>query len=329
MKFEVKTPVIEFENHCAEYPMVSIIMLTYNHGEFIEEAINGVINQKTDFSFELIIGEDYSTDNTLSICKKYAIEHPDKIRLFIHNSDNKIKDLNGNPTAKFNLMYSFSKCKGKYIALCEGDDFWTNEYKLQKQVDFLEKNTEFVAVFTDFDKLDNKSGIVKSNFNQNRHKILQDFGINSDNLFSTNLKLLRTLTAIYRSEVLKSFQFYYLFAAGDTQWIFHALQHGKIYYMNFSSGVYRINEESTSKSHSFEKKQIFLENYVQFLSIISLKYKLSFRDKRYIQKTKWMSELRRSAHDKNYFKLLFSSFRLLLFFHWSRNIIRVVQYAFK
>jgi glycosyltransferase involved in cell wall biosynthesis len=329
MRFEVKTPVIEFANRCAEHPTVSIIMLTYNHGVFIEEAINGVINQKTDFTFELIIGEDHSTDNTLSICKKYALEHPDKIRLFIHNSDNKIKDIDGRPTAKFNLMYSFSKCKGKYIALCEGDDFWSDEYKLQKQVDFLETNTEYVAVFTDFDKLEYKSGLVKSNFNQNRHKISKDFGINSVNLFSENLKLLRTLTAIYRFETLKSFNFYYLFAAGDTQWIFHALQQGKIYYMNFSSGTYRVLEDSASHTKSFEKKQLFLENYVKFLEIIRKNSPLTIRDKRYIQKTILMSKLRRSAHEKNHLRFLTISLHLMVSFHWSRNIISNFKYAFR
>lgn len=329
MKAAVKIPVIELANRCADRPTVSIIMLTYNHEDFIEKAINGVINQKTDFSFELIIGEDHSTDNTRSICERKALEHPKKIRLFLHNNENKIIDEDGNHTAKFNLIYSLSQCKGKYIALCEGDDFWTDQYKLQKQVDFLEKNTEFVAVFTDFDKLENNSGIVKSNFNLTRFKISRDFEITLDNLFSKNLKLLRTLTAMYRFEIMKTFDFYYLFAAADTQYIFHALKQGKIYYMSFSSGTYRVLEESASRTKSFEKKQLFLENYVKFLEIIRCNYKLSFQDKRYIEKTRLMSSLRRYAHDKKYFKLFYTAFQLLLFFHWTKNIFRVIKYAFK
>ena len=320
--FDIKKNVIEYSDIPSNlFPLVSVIVITYNQEKYIQQCIQSILDQKTDFRFEIILGEDASTDTTRAICEKSQKQNPEKIRLFLHHSENKIKDKQGNPTGKFNLIYSIAQCTGKYIAICEGDDYWTDTSKLQKQVDFLENNSEYGAVFTDFDKLSNNSGVIRPNFNQDRFKVVDDLEITSTNLFSKNVKLLRTLTSIYRADILKSFKFYYLYAAGDTQWIFHSLQYGKIHYMNFSSGVYRVNEESTSKSPSFEKKQLFLENYVSLLSHLKQEYKLSFLDRRYIQKTSWMSKLRRFAHDKKYLKLTMTTFKLLLVFHWSRNII--------
>ncbi len=328
--FDIKKNVIECSNF--EYnspPLLSVIVITYNQENYIEQCIQSILDQKTNFPFEIILGDDASSDNTRNICHALQKKNPEKIRLFLHHSENKIKDKLGNPTGKFNLMYSISKCEGKYIAICEGDDYWKDPLKLQKQVDFLENNFEYVAVFTDFDKLNNGSGIVKSNFNQERFKIYNDFEIDLVNLFSKNLKFLRTLTSIYKANVLKSFNYFYLYTASDTQWIFHSLQYGKIYYMNFSSGVYRLNDESTSKSKSFEKNQLFLENYVQFLKIISNKFNLSLLDKRYIQKTIWMYKLRRESFNRDFLKLSITVLQLLVNFHWSKNIFRVIKYAFK
>lgn len=115
-------------------PMVSVLMLTYNHENFIGQAIESVLAQKTSFEFELIIGEDCSTDRTKLICKQYKDRFPGKIQLL--TSDN-------NLGLGRNFMRTFNTCKGKYIAICEGDDFWIHQNKLQIQVDFLEKNQEY------------------------------------------------------------------------------------------------------------------------------------------------------------------------------------------
>lgn len=113
-------------------------MITYNHEDYIAEAINGVLAQKTNFIIELIIAEDLSTDNTRKICEQFANEHPSLISLLPS-----IK----NHGMQANFIRAFNNCKGHYIALCEGDDYWTDPLKLQKQVDFLESNPDYSICF--------------------------------------------------------------------------------------------------------------------------------------------------------------------------------------
>ena len=130
------------------YPLVSVRTTTYQHGEFIEKCMEGILNQKTNFPFELVIGEDGSTDGTAEVCKKYAREYPHLIRLFERDRNlTQLYDENGKLLRRLNGDFTTRACRGKYIALCEGDDFWTDPLKLQKQVDFLEKNPEYQFSF--------------------------------------------------------------------------------------------------------------------------------------------------------------------------------------
>ena len=120
-------------------PLVSVFMMAYNHEKYISEAIEGVLMQNTNFDFDIVIGEDCSTDNTRQIILDYQRKYPGKFKLLLHKE---------NIGAMANQQAVFSACTGKYIAICEGDDYWTDPYKLQKQVDFLEDNNGFVICFT-------------------------------------------------------------------------------------------------------------------------------------------------------------------------------------
>jgi len=126
--------------------LLSISVVTYNQKDYIKQCLDGILMQQTDFKFEIILGEDASTDGTREICKDYANRFPDKIRLFLRRREDVIY-INGNATGRFNMIENIKNCRGKYIALCEGDDYWTDPLKLQKQVDFLELNTNYSACF--------------------------------------------------------------------------------------------------------------------------------------------------------------------------------------
>lgn len=115
-------------------PIVSVAVITYNQENFISQTIEGILMQKTTFPFEILISDDCSTDNTRNICLEYKQKYPDFIRLHLPE-----KNMGSMP----NFMYTLGVCTGKYVALCEGDDYWIDENKLQKQVDFLEQNPEF------------------------------------------------------------------------------------------------------------------------------------------------------------------------------------------
>lgn len=119
---------------------VSIWMLAYNHSEFIEQAIEGIINQKCNFQFELIIHDDASTDGTTKIIEKYAKLYPDTIKTIFEETNQFGKK-------KFFPMF-INIAKGEYLAMCEGDDAWIDLYKLQKQVDFLDNHPDYEAVYS-------------------------------------------------------------------------------------------------------------------------------------------------------------------------------------
>jgi glycosyltransferase involved in cell wall biosynthesis len=118
--------------------LLSVCLITYNHGKFIAEAIDSVLMQKTNFDFQLVIADDCSRDETREIIKTYKSKYPQKIQLILQDE---------NVGAARNWMQLLDFPESKYIAYLEGDDYWTEPYKLQKQVDFMEENQDFAMCF--------------------------------------------------------------------------------------------------------------------------------------------------------------------------------------
>lgn len=116
--------------------IVSVIVICYNHEKYIEQAISSVLMQKTDFEYEILIGDDASTDRTPEILMKIQKKYPKIIRVFLRDH---------NLGATRNAYNLFMKAKGKYLATCEGDDYWCDELKLEKQVSFLESHQEYIG----------------------------------------------------------------------------------------------------------------------------------------------------------------------------------------
>lgn len=130
---------------------VSVVMLAYNHGKYIEKALRSVAEQITNFEFEVIIGDDASPDNTQELIKKVYQEYPNIIKPVLRDRNLGIMK---------NAIDLIKRCQGKYIAILEGDDFWISSDKLQKQVDFLESNQEYVAYYHKNSIVDDESNIV-------------------------------------------------------------------------------------------------------------------------------------------------------------------------
>ena len=121
-------------------PLVSVSMISYNAEAYIADAIESVLNQQTEFSFELVIGDDASTDGTRAVAEAYANRHPGIIRLLPKGE---------NLGIAANTARNFSHCRGKYIAICDGDDVWADPLKLQKQVHFLEQYDDYGISYSD------------------------------------------------------------------------------------------------------------------------------------------------------------------------------------
>ncbi|SDA96361.1 Glycosyl transferase family 2 [Algoriphagus alkaliphilus] len=124
----------------SQIPLVSVCMITFNQAEFIQRSIEGILMQNVDFDFQLLIANDASPDCTEELVNKYIHDYPKGNRIkYIRHSKNF--------GMMANFIFALKECNGKYIALCEGDDYWTDPYKLQKQVDFLEANSDFVLCY--------------------------------------------------------------------------------------------------------------------------------------------------------------------------------------
>jgi glycosyltransferase involved in cell wall biosynthesis/SAM-dependent methyltransferase len=132
---------------------VSILCLTYNHAAFIDKTLHSFIEQKTNFRFEIVIGEDCSTDNTLNLINTWANKYPHIIKL-----------ISGGPNigARLNWYRTYAACTGRYIALCEGDDRWTDPLKLQKQFDFMESHSDCAMTYGNVQA--HKEGLIQYNY---------------------------------------------------------------------------------------------------------------------------------------------------------------------
>lgn len=220
--------------------MVTVCMTTYNHESYIRQAIEGVVNQKTDFSFELLVSEDCSTDNTRNICLEYAEQYPEIIRLRLPEK---------NEGSLVNFHNTFRESTGKYIAICEGDDYWTDHLKLQKQVDFLEANPDYGLIYT-----------RAVRYYQRQDKFSRPFGgydpTNFENLLRFNtiptLSVVgrRNLFLEYEREIIPQSQEWLMGDYPIWLWISHRT---KIHYLPEVTAVYRILQESVSHSHKKEK----------------------------------------------------------------------------
>ena len=153
------------------HPLVSVHMLVYNHRPYVAQAIEGVLRQQTSFSFQLVIGEDCSTDGTREIVWEYQRRHPEVIRVV--TSDH-------NVGARANSIRVHAACIGKYIAYCDGDDFWHHPQKLQMQVDYLENHPECGLVHTDADWLLAKTGEMTPCWHKAHHHVIAQGDVYED-----------------------------------------------------------------------------------------------------------------------------------------------------
>ncbi len=247
-------------------PLVSVCVQTYNQESYIRECLDGILMQQTTFPYEIILGEDESSDGTRDICKAYAKKHPDKIRLFLRSRKDVIY-INGNATGRYNFIENLKACSGKYIALCEGDDYWTDPLKLQKQVDFLEGNLEFGICF---------HNVVESNiFTKSRNVIP---GVKTDQIFTVYDYVLNNKTAtcsiLFRADVLKEGipSWFALLPFGDLGVILSVLKvyNKKGMVLRDEMGVYRVHEGGIHGAFQKSDKGLIkaYEQHLMFTSII-------------------------------------------------------------
>ncbi len=209
--------------------MVSIKCLAYNHGKFIRETLEGFVMQKTNFRFEAIVHDDASTDNTAEIIREYAEKYPNIIKP-IYETENQYSKKDGSLTR---IMYN--ACKGKYIAMCEGDDYWTDPYKLQKQVDFLETHPDYVMCSHNYRCYIQQSDSYES------WLTCDDTVYDLETFISRKSWLTQPLTCLYRSEVFILDEYLQYKNLKDVTLFYYLLKKGKGMYFKDCMAIYRIH----------------------------------------------------------------------------------------
>ena len=211
----------------------SVSLITYNQAAFIAQAIESVLEQQTTFDFELLIGEDDSSDGTRDIVRQYQARYPGRIRLFLNDRKNVVY-VNGKPTGLWNFANNIRNTRGEYVALLEGDDYWTSPLKLQKQVDFLEHNRDCALCFHNVRVLhESEPSRIELHYTgavRERYELAD--------LLKGNF--MHTCSVVFRSRLFADFpSWFFKCPLGD--WPLHVLnaQHGRIGYLDEVMAVYR------------------------------------------------------------------------------------------
>jgi glycosyltransferase involved in cell wall biosynthesis len=230
-------------------PLVSISCITFNHIDFIKLCLDGFLSQRTKFKYEIVIHDDASNDGTIEVIEQYRERYPEII-FPMYQSENQYSQGKYGVTARFN----FPRCRGKYIALCEGDDYWTDPYKLQKQVDFLEANPKVIlcyhrvnVLFTD-GKME-EDYLVKGIVNKNLSNIYDMAALGN---------YIHTPSVVFRN-VIKDFPPQYSQTPINDYFLYMLLgQYGDYYRLEENMGVYRYGVGSHSSKPKIERSRMWL-----------------------------------------------------------------------
>jgi glycosyltransferase involved in cell wall biosynthesis len=240
-------------NDFIENKSVSVCMITYGHESYVSQAIESALEQIGDFTIELVVVNDCSPDNTDEVIKRIIQNHPKGSLVRYFNHENNIGMMP-------NFIFALQQCKGKYIALCEGDDYWIDNSKLQKQVDFLEANPEYVLSF-------HKVKILKPN-----GELVDDFITDVPHQYEAQETLARlgnyihTPSVVFRN-IIKTFPpEFVLSPIGDFFLYMLLTQHGKINYLPDEMAVYRFGVGIHS---SYDQINIAKSNSKLFMLLLS------------------------------------------------------------
>ncbi len=251
-------------------PVITVRTSAYQHGNYIRKCLEGVLMQKTSFPFEFIIGEDYSTDGTREIVFEYAKKYPDIIRVITAEH---------NVGMKANGFRCRIRARGKYMALCEGDDYWTDPGKIQKQVYFLESNPDYAAVFTNayfVNEINNTTKKYVSNLIEGEVKL--------EDIIQIGGYIYPTASIMYRNDCY-DISLTNPGLAGDTFLILNLALNGKIYFMDHISCIYRrwkggvYSSKKNDKDALVKLKKQNISGYLDIDRLTEFKYHSLFKRK--------------------------------------------------
>lgn len=245
-------------------PTVSVCVFAYNHERYLARALDSVMSQRVNFELEMIIAEDYSSDTTLHVAQSYQVRYPDLIRVEQSGQKDKLV-INGHQTGRYNFFNALRTCRGKYIAFLDGDDYWLDSNKLQRQVDYLEGHPDCSFVFHNVyleqseSQAELKQTYLSSTFpdNQNLRRLL------------VNMNYVPTSSVMFRNNIPEKFpRIFYTCMFGD--WPLHVLNlnFGNPKYMNEAMSVYKFGSGIWTRKKKVDQLRAILDYYDQIGEIM-------------------------------------------------------------
>lgn len=274
---------------------VSVLMITYNHEQFIAQALDSILNQDTCFEYEIVIGEDCSTDGTREILLSYQKLHPDKIRLLLPEK---------NLGMMANFIQTYAACRGDYVALLEGDDYWTSPHKLQQQADYLDNHPECAECFHNVEVVDDR--YPENNYLFSSQKTLTFY--NLEDIVASNV--ISTCSAMFRAKHISKFPDWFMsMPMGD--WPLHVLnaEKGTLAFLPETMAAYRVHDGGVWSRSS---RMAILKKSLVAIEVINKH--LEYRYRRIVDRTKrrWEREstslMLESREYRNALQLAVSSF---------------------
>lgn len=225
---------------------VSVIVITYNQEKWIEKTLESILSQKTNYKYEIIIGEDFSPDNTRKICQEYVDKYENVL----------LTEQDSNLGVVGNFANCLKQCKGKYIMVCAGDDYWHNSEKLQLQVEFMELHPNTVVCHTDVNILNEHTGKIIQEYNKIKNITPPEGRIQKDVI--AGKECIRAVTMCIRRDCI--FQYCDFekwielgFPREDWPMLFILSAYGNINYIPISTATYRVGQESITNTLSYDK----------------------------------------------------------------------------
>ena len=256
--------------------MISVVVITYNQEGTISRTLDSILMQQCHVPFEIVIGEDCSTDNTRAICEQYAEKHPDIIRLISNPQNKGIVD---------NYFDCLLVCRGKYIADCAGDDFWTDPQKLEKEVSIMEVHDHVTMVITNWQYYNESDQKTIPSRQQHLAPITPGRDLLKAIITQHNMSVFHLCTALYRADVFRkayeedTFLFRHKgFCSEDIQIAFSMALHGDIAYLSDITLSYSLGSESVSNSVDDVKQFGFVRKMTDLIHYLASKHHIDLAD---------------------------------------------------
>jgi glycosyltransferase involved in cell wall biosynthesis len=223
---------------------LSVRLITYNQEAFIATALDSIFMQKTNFSFEIVVGDDFSTDKTLNLIHSYSSTNKIHLNVLKRSKGDEYWKKRQEIGRLYNFANVIDNCRGEYIALLDGDDYWSDPYKLQKQVDFLDSNPQYVLSGHYVDRVDEKLNITPA-------KLLGEKSFSQNEICKIHIP---TLSAVFRNQNSRFPKSFYLTPSGD--YILWSIlgNYGDFYIHDESMAVYRQHQGGIWSGVSLVKK---------------------------------------------------------------------------